>query len=181
MLLEKNLLRCSSAVQDDLDVVVASDCRIVKQRLCRLLPQRPGYIAKPVESIPQRSPPLLVPVIMLSCVASAIGTPSLHTVSATPGRIVLNLCLRHRRKVLQKFSVIGQTNFTALLDRLQRIRQGHVAVRMVMSVAFAVGCNVDELPGRAIVAESVQQAHRQIPAIIQQAFKRNRARNWSVI
>ena len=112
MLLEESLLRRGSAVQDDLDIAIASACRIVKQRRRRLLPQRPGCIAKPIKSVAQRPTPFLVPVRILPGIASAIGAPPLHSVAATPRRIFANLRLRRRRKFLQKLSVVRQMNFT---------------------------------------------------------------------
>ncbi len=93
----------------------------------------------------------------------------------------MNLRLIHGRKFFQKLSVVREPHIGVGCDPFQRIGQRHIAMAMMMSVAFAVGCDVNELPRLAILTVRVQQSLCQASTIVQQPFKGHSARNRPIV
>jgi len=78
-------------------------------------------------------------------VTSAVALPALYTMRAAPGGLLQNfhfMCGRMRGK---KFAVVCDPRQFIALDIVQRISQGHIAVRVVVSVGFAVGGDMNQL------------------------------------
>src|SRR5580704_7821077 len=83
MIREKRRPRCLRPVQNHPDVIVPCLPWIFQQPTEALLEDRCEPVPQPVQSRTQRHAPLLVPG-MTAGIASAVGTPSLHTVHTTP-------------------------------------------------------------------------------------------------
>src|SRR3984885_5662747 len=85
------------------------------------------------------------------------------------------------RKQFQKLSVIGQSGSFVALDVVQRIGKRHLAVVMVVAVAFTIGRNMHQLRPGTVIGESGYQTIRKTPAIVEQSFKSHGLRDRSVI
>ena len=64
---------------------------------------------------------------------------------------------------------------------IQRVRQRHVAKRMMVAVCLAIGCDVRQLRTLPLIRQCIQEPARETLAVIQQALKRYRLRNRSII
>src|SRR5207302_3118049 len=112
---------------------------------------RGDRITQPIEGLPQRRPPLLVPARVASRVAPTITLPTFDTVPATPGAIADDLGLMDRRMLLQEFSVVREAGDFAGFDVVQSEGESHIAVSPVMAVGLAIGGDVNQLgPGTRI-------------------------------
>ena len=61
------------------------------------------------------------------------------------------------------------------------MREGHVAVPVMMAVAFSVGGDVDELGFAAAVVETLFETANEAFTGVEQTLKGHGARDWSVI
>src|SRR5579859_5658588 len=109
-----------------------------------VLEKRSYGVTQIVQGGAQRAAPLLVPAGMPR-IASAVAAPAFHSMDATPGGVLDDLHLVCRRKFLQEFAIVGQLRKALRFDVVQRVRQGHFAVAVVMPIGFAVGGDVYKL------------------------------------
>src|SRR5215469_15648444 len=95
-------------------------------------------------------------------IAAAIAFPSSNPVRAAPRTSLMNLYFLRRRMLGEIFAVVCQACQLVLLDVFESIGQGHVAVRMMMSVGLAVSSNMHELRRIALRIEPADQPSRKI-------------------
>ena len=137
-------------VEDDLDVLVAGGPRIFEQLRRMLLVEVAPFVAEPVEGGSQGPAPFLVPAGPAR-VAPAIRTPALDAVGAAPGGILEDLDFPLWRVLFEKLAVVGQGYSRGRGEMLEGVCQGHIAVRVVVSIGFAVGRDMDQLVSLAQV------------------------------
>ncbi len=99
---------------------------------------------------------------------------------AAPRAVVHDLGLHRRRKLRQIAAIIRQTHRPILVQQLQRITQRHLAVLVVVPIAFPIRGNVHQLRLGSGTESRLQPRH-QILARVQQPFKGHRARHRPVI
>ena len=85
---------------------------------------------------------------------------------ATPRAVLDYLDLVFRRMLLEVLPVVRQSGYALVLDILEGISQCHVAVRMMVSIALAVGGNVHELGPIASIGKSTCQPMRELLAAV---------------
>lgn len=61
------------------------------------------------------------------------------------------------RMHFRELSIVCQLRYITRLNTAQRVRQGHLAEMMMVSVALAIRRNVRELRPRSLVRESAEQ------------------------
>ena len=126
ILLEKLLHLLRRTVEHDPDVVIPGRPRVAEERASPLLEGRGQLVPEPVQGLPQRSPPLLIPARVHPAVASAVAAPPLHPMAAAPGGVLENLHLLSWGVLFQELSVVRETGQLLLLQVLQRVGQGHI-------------------------------------------------------
>ena len=80
---------------------------------------------------------------------------------ATPRAVLDYLDLVFRRMLLEVLPVVRQSGYALVLDVLEGISQCHVAVRMMMSVGFAIRSDVHQLRPDRLASTEVHQLARQ--------------------
>ena len=136
--LGKFLPHLGAPVEHHLNVAVARLPRITQILCAQRFKKRIDSVAQPIQRLPQRAPPLLVPT-RSSAIAAAVAPPALHPVHATPGGILMDLHFMRGRTFLQKFAIVGDLGLLARFNQLQRIGKRHLAVLMMVPIGFAVG------------------------------------------
>ncbi len=134
------------AVEDDVDVGVAGGPEVFEERLGELFGERSGGVAEVVEGLAEWGAPLLVPA-GLAAVAAAVGAPAFDAVGAAPGGVFDDLGLPRGRKFLEELAVVGEAGLVAVFDGVHGVGEGHLAVLVMVAVAFAVGGDVGDLGG----------------------------------
>src|ERR1700730_2650156 len=94
---------------------------------------------------------------------------------AAPAGVVDDLSFPLRRKHREKLTVVRDLRVALLLDPEQRIAKSHLAVTVMVAVAFSIGGDMDKLWPVARVVEPVDQPARKAFTAIQQALKSDRA------
>jgi len=171
-----------SAVEDDVDVGVASGPEVFEQRLGDGFGERCGFVAEKIERDAQRPAPLLVPA-GLAAVATAVGTPALDAVNAGPGGVVDDFGFVLRWEFFEELAVVGERGEVVFFDPVHGVAERHFAVLVVMSVAFAVGGDVGQLGliGMLGVVETAEQAASEVFAGVEKAFEGDGAGAWAVV
>src|SRR5579871_7008378 len=82
---------------------------------------------------------------------------------------------------LQVLTIIRDARRTAVRHVAHSEGQSHLGMPSVMTVGFAVRGDVNDLGMAAVVPERAEQTARESLAALQQVFKRQRARNWTVV
>src|SRR5207237_9636481 len=113
--------------------------------LALLFENRDALIAQPIERFAKRRAPLLRPSGGRHDVAAAVELPAADSVTAAPRRPLDDLYFVARRILRKELSVIRQPRQTLLIDVIERVRQSHVAVSMMMTIRLAVGGDVHQL------------------------------------
>ena len=131
------------AIEQYFDVGVAGVPRALKIRAPARAIDVVELELQPVERLPERAAPALVPVAPVA--AAAIGTPALDAVCAAPGAVLMDLGFPLGRVELEKLAVVRQPDVWVLGQAIEDVSQRHVAVGMMMAVRFAVGGDVHEL------------------------------------
>src|SRR5262249_48425404 len=94
-------------VQHNEDVIIARVPGRVKQFSGLLLIEGAAPIPKPVQCVPERFPPLLIPcAVSPSRIAPTVAVPAFHSVSATPGTVLDDLSFVGGRKFLQILTIV---------------------------------------------------------------------------
>src|SRR5580698_7975418 len=91
--------------------------------------------------------------------------------NAAPGAVVEDFGNVIWRKQFQELSVIGQSDSFVVLDMVQRIGERHLAVMVVVAVAFAIGRDMHQLRPGTVIGKPRYQAIGKPPAIVEQSFK----------
>jgi len=112
-------------------------------RGARFEPRR-ELVAQPVERLAQRLPPCLVPSLARHASASAVASPALEPVRATPRGLFGDLDLVDRRVGRQEARVVGQTRHAAPLHVVEGEGECHLAEAVVVAVGLAVGRDVGQ-------------------------------------
>src|ERR1700722_6836176 len=154
------------AIEDDPDIIVASLPGIANKFFQSRFKDGSQFIAKPVECLPQRSAPLLVPGVTAG-VASAIATPAFDAMDTTPRAVFNDLHEVLGRMLFQKLAVVGELGDPLLLDFLEGIGERHLAVAVMMTVALSVRGNVNQLRSLTRVGEAAHQPVGEPFAIVQ--------------
>ena len=81
--------------------------------------------------------------------------------------------------ILQVPAIIRHLRQSVGLNVMERMRQGHVAVAMMMPIAFAIRGDVDE--ARRVVGEGGQQPVGERLAVVEQSFKCQSLGNGTVV
>ena len=165
------------AVEHDVDVVVARAPRIAQQRAAAHLEDRDALVAQPVERVAQRRAPLLIPSRAAAGAAAAVALPAPEAVVAAPRGALGDLHFVRRRRGGEKLAVVRDARQLLLVDVVERVRQGHVAVAMMVAIRLAVGGDVDELRMIAPFAECAEEAMREVLAAREQALEGDGARD----
>ena len=151
--------------------------QICEQAFGEFLRQGRGGVAQEVERLAQRPAPLLVPA-GLAAVAAAVGAPALDAVGTGPRCVFDHLGLPCGREFFEELAVVGELGVAVVLDPVHRVGEGHLAVLVVVAIAFAVGGDVGELRVVAggVFAEAVEQPAAEGFAGVEQALECDRAR-----
>ena len=136
------------AVEDDVDVGVAGGPEVFEEGFGQFFGERCGGVAEVVECVAEGFAPLLVPA-GLAAVAAAVGAPALDTVGAGPGGVFGDLGLPGGREFVEELAVVGELGEALVFEVVHGEGEGHLAVLVVVAVAFAVGGDVRELGGVA--------------------------------
>ena len=118
---------------------------------------------------------------MSARVAAAVFLPAADAVSATPRAVFVDLYFVCRGELLEILAVVRELGEVVFFDVMQRVGKSHLAIAMMMPVAFAVGCDMREFRPIAAVRIRVLQALGENFAVVQQTFERDSARNRSVV
>ena len=169
------------AIQDDVDEVVASRPGVFQRLGAAPLECRRQRVAQPIERLPQRLAPRLIPLGMAAGVAAAIRSPAFESVRTTPGGVLENFDPVIRRVHLQELAVVRELGELARVDAPQSEGERHLAVMVMMTVAFTVRCDMGKLRADAIVGESAQQPVRESFAVVEQALECHALRDGSVV
>ena len=171
---KKRSMSAARAVKDDLDVGVAGGPEIFQQACGELFRQGRGGVAEVVEGFAQRGAPLLVPA-GFAAVAAAVGAPAFDAVGAAPGGVFGDFGLPLGRKFFEELAVVGQAWPAAFFDPVHGVGEGHLAVLVVVAVAFAVGGDVGELGDLGIAGrggmEAGEETAAEVFAAVEQAFE----------
>ena len=156
MAFEKRLPILRRPVQQKADVVIARLPGIPQELSGPFFVKWRQLVSEPVQGVTQRLAPVLVPARPPARVAAAMFDPTIDPMTATPsaGRVQPRFPLW--RMFFQKLTVIGQPRQALGLDSMQRIRQGHFTLPMMMAVGLAVGGDVHQLIALAILVIAVQ-------------------------
>ena len=138
------------AVEDDVDVGVAGGPEIFEEGCGELFGEGCGGVAEVVEGFAEGGAPLLVPA-GLAAVAAAVGAPAFDAVGAAPGGVFDDLGLPLWGEFFEELAVVGEAGLVAVFDPVHGVGEGHLAVLVVVAVAFAVGGDVGELGGFGVV------------------------------
>ncbi len=177
------------AIEDDADVVVAGGVGIAKDFGGSFTNERRNGIAQIVEGLAEGRAPLLVPA-GTAAGAAAVGTPALDAMGAAPGGVFDDPGFEAGRVLLEEFAVVGGADaggaaavvFVLVLKGVEHPGEGHFAVFVVVTVAFAVGGDVDELGAAlALGLESAKEALGEGFAAVEQAFECDSAGAGAVV
>src|SRR5262249_23300045 len=172
VLVEESLDLFRRAVKNDGYVVVARGPWIMKEHSGNLLIVGGTPIAQPVQCLPQSFSPLLIPGSVASAgIATAMAVPALYAVRATPCVVLDDLSFVSGRKLLQVLTVICELRQPLLFNIFKRKGESHIAVVMMMSIAFAVSGDVHQLWPIPFFVESRGQTVCQTLTTVEQAFK----------
>ena len=176
---EEGLEPLRAPIEEHRGVVVAGRPRVLEMRRGARLEKRIDLVAEPVECVPERRPPALVPVAARA--AAAIGPPALDPVGAAPRGTLADLDLVRGRVGGQERAVVRERRCALRLDLLHGRRQRHLAEAAVVAVRLAVGRALDELRPRARVGEGRAQPRHEVLGALQQPLERDRAGDGSVV
>src|SRR4030043_74732 len=95
-------------------------------------------IAEPVRGRTQGGSPGRVPPRVAAAVTSAIRPPTFYAVLAAPGAVFKDLHFVRRWMIFQVPAIIRHLGQSVGLNLMERMRQRHVAVAMMMPIAFAI-------------------------------------------
>ena len=128
-----------------------------------------------VEGIAQRAAPLLVPARAPASRASAIAVPAAYAVSAAPGTSFAVEILEHhfvlRRELFQEPSVVYRDHVVVGSVVVVQPGGAHVAERLVVTVAFAVGADAYELRVFTVRVPGVPDTVAEGVRVAQQVFE----------
>src|SRR6185437_760878 len=102
-----------------------------------------------------------------------------YAMKAAPGAVLDDLGLVRWRELREELGVIRKLRI-AFFNQLQGIGQRHLAVAMMVSIALAVGCDVDKLRSLSFV-EATEEALGKGFAAVQQAVEGDGPRDGSVV
>ena len=146
-------------VEDHRDVLFPGGPRVPEDLPPFLFEQGGDGVPEPVQRLPQRSPPLLVPSGVTAGIASAVASPAFHAVDAAPGTVLDDPHFVGGREFLQVLSVVGDANLRVRVEKAHRMRKRHLSVGVVVAVRLPVGGDMHQLlRPRALVGECPQQA-----------------------
>src|SRR5262245_40842795 len=107
MLSEKRVNVVGPSVQYHVNVVIPRRPWIAKQFTGFSFERCGDCVPQPVQRLPQRSAPLLVPVRIPTGIAAAVAVPALHAVRTTPRGTFPDFCFISRWMPLEIFAVVG--------------------------------------------------------------------------
>ena len=81
----------------------------------------------------------------------------------------------------QIFTIIRQARQFIFFDVLQRIRQRHISMRMVMTIGLAIRRHMHELPRVALGIEAAEERPGKILSTEKESLKCDRTRNRPVV
>src|ERR1035438_7356068 len=134
-----------------------------------------------IERLAQRSAPSLVPTRLAAGVAAAVGVPAAHAVGTTPSRVLDDLDFVSGRIDGEIFGVVRELGELVGFDVMQRVRERHLALEMMMAVRLAIGSDVHELRPAAVLGKTADQPVSEAFAIRKQAFEGDGARDGAIV
>ena len=137
-------------VENYADVVIPRLPRIFQEFTEAFLEDGDQSVAQPIERRPQRPAPLLVPG-MAPGIAAAIGAPALDSVDTTPRTLFDDFGGMLGGMHLEKFAIVCKLRKFGFLNVVQGRTECHFAVMVMVSVALAVGRDVDQLRALALI------------------------------
>ncbi len=176
---EKLAHRARAAVEDDVDVGVAGSPRVEEARPPARGKQDVEAAREPVEGLPQRIAPGLVPVA--AHLAAAIAPPALDAVDTTPRGVLEDLDLPLRGVQFEEFAVVGQADIGFVRQLVEDVGQRHVAEGVVVSVALAIGGDVHQFGVGSAVVEALHQVVEEILATGEDALEGHFLRDDAVV
>src|SRR2546422_296114 len=108
MLAEEAVDAIGPPIENHIDVVITRFPRIAEDLAAFCFEARADGIAQPIESLPQRRSPFLIPAGMAAGVAATIAVPSFHAVRATPCRAFPDLGFMRGGMLRKEFAVVGE-------------------------------------------------------------------------
>jgi hypothetical protein len=177
----ESLLARRRAVSNDRDVVVAGRPRVAEEIPRPLLEPGRQLIAQPIEGLPQRGPPGLVPVGVSARVAAAVAPPAVDAVDAAPGGAFEDLGLVSGLVSLEVLTVDGEVSRLVPLDGVDGGCQGHVSIPVVVTVALSIGGDVNELRPVARTGERPGEAIGKALAVGEQSLEGHASRDRPII
>ncbi len=172
------------AIEDDLDVGVASGPEIFEERLGELFGEGRGGVAEVVESFTKRGAPLLIPAGLASAVAAAVGAPALDAMHAGPGGVFRDFGLPFGREFFEELAVVGEAGLAGVFDPVHGVGEGHLAVLVMVAVALAVGGDVRDLRGFGIAGRGWvegEETFGEVFAAVEEPFEGDGAGAGTVV
>ena len=99
----------------------------------------------------------MIPVIVTTGITPTVATPAFDAMDATPRAVFENFHLVRWRILFKELGIVRDFGKRVGFDMLERIREGHFAETMVVSVALPIGRDVHELRPIALVRKTTQQ------------------------
>ena len=115
----------------------------------------------------------MIPTNADAGVASAVAFPSAEVVTATPRCLLDDFYVMRRWILGQELRVVRGAHQLPLVEIVERVGQGHVPMRVMVSVRLAVGGDVDELGAAARIAECAEETMSQVLAAGQEILERH--------
>src|SRR5688572_2422297 len=139
-------------------------------------------VSQPIQCLPERKTPFLIPSRAPAGVAATIAVPAFDAVRAAPGRALPDFGFHGWTMAFKVLTVVCEFGETVRFYMIERVSQRHIASRMMVPVSFAVGCDMDELrPGPLLVGKRRHEPRRQVLAAFEQPFKGDCLRNRPII
>ena len=141
------------AIEDDGDVVVPSLPGIPQELAQARLVVGGQGVSEPIKGLPEWGPPGLMPRRVPARLASTVTPPPLDPVGTAPGGVLDDLDEVRRAVLFELFPIVREAREIIGVDVIEGIRQGHVAMPVVVAIGLTVGGDMDQLRPRALLRE----------------------------
>jgi hypothetical protein len=118
---------------------------------------------------------------MAAGVAAAVVAPAPDSMGATPRRCLKDLDFIAGREVLKELAIVGEGDAVGVLNVAKAAAERHLAELVVVTVAFAVGGNMNQLGAVAVWYKTGHQAIRKGVSVKEQTLKCYRMTDRSIV